>query len=74
MKIKVYVLKEWRNDQAYKDENIRTYATREEATNQLRKDVEEWAGVSWDDLPKWAAINEKNVFNDDYISLNVSGR
>ena len=73
MKIKVYVLKEYCDKYAYGEENIRTYASREEAVGQLKKDVESWAGVKWDDLSKWSSLNEDNVLDEDYVSLNISG-
>ena len=68
MKIKVYLLKEYRDDYAYGEEGISVFDTKEKAVEQLKKDAEEWAGTAWTDIPNKLHMTKDDVFEEDYIS------
>ena len=69
MKIKVYLLKEYRDDYAYGEEGISVFDTKEKAVEQLKKDAEEWAGTAWTDIPNKLHMTKDDVFEEDYISI-----
>ena len=73
MKINVYLLKEYRDDYAYGEESIAVFDTKEKAVEQLKKDVQDWAGAAWTYIPSKLDMTDDDVFEEDYVSYMAPG-
>ena len=67
--MKVYVYKQYNDDYAYGEEVIEVYANKTDAEKALRKDVEDYYEVSWDEVPNAALVNDDDTFKTDYVSI-----
>lgn len=65
--MKVYVYKEYRDDYAYDEEFILTFASKEDAEKTLREHVEHFFGKMWDQIPE--ELEEQDTFKNDFVSV-----
>lgn len=68
----VYIYKEYNDRQAYGEELIQVFSTQKDATDTLKKSVEEHYGILFKEIPSNANIfnKEEDSFSDTYVSIN----
>lgn len=66
---KIYVYKEYCDDNAYGEEIIELYQNRAKAEKRLKDRIEETYGLSWDDIPDEYDFDENDTFKPDYVSI-----
>lgn len=70
--MKVYVYKEFCDSEAYGEEIIKVYASKEDALKKLRNRVEEYCECPFEDIPtKFDLDDDDLTLREDYVSMYV---
>lgn len=67
----VYVYKEFLDSEAYGEEIIEVYESREDALKKLRERVEEYCECSFKDIPTKFDLDDGDEVKEDYVSMYV---
>lgn len=67
--MKVYLYKEYFDEDAYGEEIVEVYAKKDEAIQRLRERVEEKYGVPFSEIPEALGLAMDDTFQDDYVSI-----
>ncbi len=67
----VYVYKEFCDGEAYGEEIIEVYESREDALKKLRERVEEYCECPFEDIPTKFDLDDGDEIREDYVSMYV---
>lgn len=68
--VKVYVYKEYNDDNAYGEELIEVYQSKDKAVARLRERVESAYKLPWDEIPREYGFDDRDTFEEDYVSID----
>lgn len=70
MSEKIFLYKEFCDENAYGSEIIELYPSREEAVARLKERVSEGFGVPFEEVPETVGLDENDTFREDYVSID----
>ena len=69
MEKKIYVYKEYNDEDAYGEELIELYEDRKDALDRLRKGVEQAYRMPWWKIPSKLGLGNNDTFTEDYVAI-----
>lgn len=67
----VYVYKEFCTDEAYGEEILEVYESKEDALKRLRERVEDYCKCPFENIPTRFDLGDNDILKEDYVSIEV---